>query len=705
MSHDEGVSLNRNTLIGKIASWLLLIAGMYSVYLVFHPYTPMSRLEIPLFDLVQIKRATHVFFLVCCGYLVAAQMPAKRTRGSWVFVALASIPLFTFWFPNVPNVNLNLEGRLIGTFFWVVAILPALLPQTRRVADVIAALLALAPLLYQIRFFEELVNRAVIPETWDMVMSFGLISLVLGGVYRFLGPVMPSIVLVFLSYNLYGHLFTGPFQGAKQGIDLLLGKTYNETEAGIYGLITGVSQKYLVYFTILSGMIGALGLGKIVANIALAMVGKSPATPGRVTAISSVFMGMFSGSGAADTQFVATVTKPLFEKSGYDKMTAAGLVATAGTIALITPPVLGSIAFIMVEILQIPYLHVIIMALGPCVLYLLAIFAFNEFYTRKARLAPTGEDFTRRYALRYSAIFLPIVLIIVMLYFGYEVGTAATLAALLFVIIAFVDPTLRPKSVAPILEGLREGFKSLLPIGLAITAANLIFAMLVISGLTNKISQFLTIVSGESLLLATLLTAILSLILGMGVPPTATYVLTASLTAPAIIALAEKNGIPAGAALLGTHMFLFYYAVLADVTPPVALSAYAASSVFKTDPLRTGVYAARVALSKYLIGFFFLVAYSGTALLILPVVQNSPPNEAILMILERFLCVGAGIVFLSASTAGFTRRPLRRAETWVLSLAAVACFIPNLWVNIVAIAVCLFFFVGRGQDTATQQTA
>jgi TRAP transporter 4TM/12TM fusion protein len=705
MSHDEGVSLNRNTLIGKIASWLLLIAGIYSVYLVVHRYTPLTRLNIPVFDLVQIERATHVFFLVCCGYLVASQMPAKRTRGSWVFAALACIPLFTFWFPNVPNVNLNLEGRLIGTFFWVVAILPAILPQTRRVSDVIAALLTLAPLLYQIRFFEDLVNRAVIPETWDMVMSFGLISLVLGVVYRFLGPIMPSIVLVFLSYNLYGNNFPGSFQAAKQGIDLLLGKTYNETEAGIYGLITGVSQKYLVYFTILSGIIGSLGLGKIVANIALAMVGKSPATPGRVTAISSVFMGMFSGSGAADTQFVATLTKPLFEKSGYDKMIAAGLVATAGTIALITPPVLGSIAFIMVEILQIPYLNIIIMAVGPCLLYLLAIFAFNEFYTRKAKLAPTGENFTRTYALRYSSIFLPILLIIVMLYFGYEVSTAATLAALCFVIIAYVDPTLRPKGIAPILEGLREGFKSLLPIGTAITAANLIFAMLVISGLTNKISQFLTVVSGESLLLATALTAILSLILGMGVPPTATYVLTASLTAPTIATLAQQNGIPASAALLATHMFLFYYAVLADVTPPVALSAYAAASVFKTDPLRTGVYAARVALSKYLFGFFFLVAYSGTALLILPVLQNSPPGEAILLILGRFLSVGAGIVFLSSATVGYTRRPLERWESWVMGVVAIACFIPNLWVNIVAVVLSLFFFMGRRQDTATQQSA
>lgn len=169
--------------------------------------------------------------------------------------------------------------------------------------------------------------------------------------------------------------------------------------------------------------------------------------------------------------------------------------------------------------------------------------------------------------LRYSTIFLPILLIIALLYLGYEVRTAASLALVAFVLLAYLDPTLRPKGFAPILQGLEEGFRTLLPIGAAVTAANLIFAMLVISGLTSKFSQLLQQVSGESLLLATLLTAVFSLILGMGVPPTATYVITSALTAPAIIALAKQNGIPESAAILATHMFLFYYATLADVTP------------------------------------------------------------------------------------------------------------------------------------------
>ncbi|GIW26366.1 TRAP transporter fused permease subunit [Meiothermus sp.] len=775
----------RTTRMGRVIWFVLLVGALFSLYLVLHPFTPLSRLDIGILDQVQLRRATHVLLLLVAGYLITSRLPgARRTLGSWVFALLTLPFLYTFWVPNVPGVEIPLAGRLVGTLAWALAVLPALLPALRRYGDVAAALLAIAPWAYQVRYYEELVNRAVIPAGWDMSMSFTVIILVLGLVSRLLGPVMPSLVLVFLTYNMYGQYVPGTFQGAKNGIDLILGKTYNETEAGIYGLITGVSAKYIVYFTILSGLIGALGLGKVVANMALSLVGRTPQTPGRVTGIASVFMGMFSGSGAADTQFVATLTKPLYEKANYDRMIAAGLVATAGTIALITPPVLGSIAFVMVEILQISYLWVVVMALGPMLLYLLGILTFNEFYARKAKLPPVGADIAlgRRYALRYSTIFVPILLIVVMLFLGSEVATAVYLAALAFVVICYLDPTLRPaalseamrspayrrglplgvglallgallpllmgwnlgnipvlsltlavlglllgtffypaaasgrlrEAVEPIAQGLVEGFRQLIPIGSAIVAANLIFGMMVITGLPSKFSIFLGQVSGESLLLATLVTAFFSLVLGMGVPPTATYVLTASLTAPAIIKIAAANFQGYGlepqqavlAATLATHMFLFYYAVLADVTPPVALSGYAAASVFKTNPLLTGVYAARVALAKYIIGFFFLLSFTGTGLLILPVLQSVPGLEGWLIILERFFFTAVAIIFLAAATVGYTRHPLRRWESWVMGLLALALFYPypNLWMAFIPFALGLLFFL-RGEQKARPQAA
>jgi TRAP-type uncharacterized transport system fused permease subunit len=223
--------------------------------------------------------------------------------------------------------------------------------------------------------------------------------------------------------------------------------------------------------------------------------------------------------------------------------------------------------------------------------------------------------------------------------------------------------------------------------------------LMVMTGLPNKFSELLTMISGESLLLATLFAAGFSLLLGMGIPPTATYVVSSSLTAPAIIKVAMANGIPAEAALLSTHMFLMYYAILADVTPPVALSAYAAASVFLTDPLRTGIYAAKVALPKYLLGFSFILAYQGTALLLIPMWRTASGFQAIMDFIIRLAAVLIGAIAMAAANVGYSRRTLRKWESWVLGILSVGMFLPFLWVNIVILPVLVWFFFSKKTET------
>ncbi len=546
-----------------------------------------------------------------------------------------------------------------------------------------------------------IIDRAMMPEPWDLVMAFGLTFLLLGQVYRYTGAILPCLVLTFLLYDLHGNLLTGVLAHASFDFDLLLGKLFSETEAGLFGMITGVSMKYLVYFTILGGIIGSLNLGRIIANIASMASGGRADGPGIVTTIASVFMGMFSGSGAADTQFVSTISKPMYEKAGYDRYVASGIAATAGTIAMITPPVLGSMAFVMVEILSIPYFWICIMALGPMALYAVAILSYNYFYVKKKGLKPIedGEHYGGKYFRRYCYIFLPILLIVAFIYWGYSVSLAVVCALFLFVILCYLDPTIRPKSPRVLLNGLANGFSSLIPIGTAVVCANLILTLMVMTGLPNKFSELLTMVSGESLLLATLFAAGFSLLLGMGIPPTATYVVASSLTAPAIIKVAMANGIPAEAALLSTHMFLMYYAILADVTPPVALSAYASASVFLTDPLRTGIYAAKVALPKYLLGFSFILAYQGTALLLIPMWRTASGFQAIMDFIIRLAAVLIGAIAMAAANVGYSRRTLRKWESWVLGILSVGMFLPFLWVNIVILPVLAWLFFSKKNES------
>jgi len=276
---------------------------------------------------------------------------------------------------------------------------------------------------------------------------------------------------------------------------------------------------------------------------------------------------------------------------------------------------------------------------------------------------------------------------------------------MLFVVFAYVDRTVRPK-VRNLFEALSEGIIFLLPIASAVIAANMIMTMMVMSGLASKFSMILMRISGDSILLATAFTGVFSLILGMGVPPVATYVLTSALTAPAIQQLATVNGIPEGVALLATHMFLFYYAVLAEVTPPVALSAYAAASVMGTDPIKTGVFAARVALPKYLLGITFILSLSGSGLLIIPVIQTLPLGEAVVQITIRYLITLLAIFCLNVAVIGYFLKDLSFLERSVVGVCATLLFYPSSQTDVIGCLILTAFlakkWIERRREAASQ---
>ncbi len=665
---------------------ILLIATLYHIYLVIHPFTPWSTYHISILKLTQVKRAVHVFFLLLAGFLIVfrnGNENNKVTFGGILFFLISIVPLYAFF-----QLDLELKYKIFALIFWISALFPIIFPKKGHFFNLISALLIFLPTIYLIVNFNSLIYRSISPEPWDLVMAFGETFLVLGLTYRSVGSVLPILVVLFIIYNVYGNYIPGTFAGPGFDIDMLLGKLYCETEAGLFGVITGVSLKYLVYFTTLGAIISSLGFGKIISNIALSIVGKSPASPGRTSSILGVFMGLFSGSGAADTQFVATITKDLYERAKYDKLIAAGIAATVGSIAYITPPIMGSISFIMVEILSIPYTSIIIMAILPMIMYLLGIWIYNEFYVKREKLKPieVSKKVNKTYAIKNSFVFLPIILIIILIYRGFAINVSVVSAIILFIILAYVSNELRPKFYQ-LLDGLANGFKSLIHIGVAVCSANIVMTIMVTTGLAAKFSLFLSQLSHGHLFWAIIFTAIFSLILGMGVPPVATYVLTSALTAPAIQKLAIEAGIPSHAALLATHMFLFYYAVLAEVTPPVGLSVYAVSSVFETNPIRTGIYAALVALPKYLIGLSFICSMYGTAILILPIIENFSVSKAVLIIGSKIFFTIFAIIFLNCASVGYSYRAFLKIERIILGLCSLLLFYPHLKLNIVAFLV------------------
>lgn len=679
-------------IIKKLVYGVAIVGTLYHIYLVVHPYTPFANFHVSILDLTQVQRATHVFLISLIGYLLSfVRTKDRKIGGSLPLALLTGLILFDFVQLAIP-----VPLKVFAVFIWGSTMVAPMIPSAQRPANLVCAALTFCPFLYLVTHYEKLIYRAITPEPWDLVMSLSEMLLVLGIIFRLSGAIMPILVMLFFLYNLYGYVLPPAWANPGFDLDMLLGKMYCETEAGIFGTITGVSVKYLIYFTTLGAIISRLNYGKIIANTALLFVGRSPASPGRTSSIMAVLMGMISGSGAADTQFVATLTKPLYEKVGYDKYYAAGIIATVGTIAYITPPVLGSIAFLMVELLSIPYSQIIVMTLGPMLLYLFGIVTYNELYVRMSNLPQTtlSSEIDFSYFKRYCYSFVPIVFIILMIYRGYSISLTVSLAAALFVIFAFVDKSVRPP-VKRLFDAISEGIIFLLPIASAVIAANMIMSMMLMSGLASKFSMVLMSVSGSSLLVATLFTGFFSILLGMGVPPIATYVLTSALTAPAIQKLAVMNGIPENAALLATHMFLFYYAVLAEVTPPVALSAYAAASVMGTDPIKTGVYAARVALPKYLIGITFILSFSGSSLLILPAVQTLPVGEAVVQIAIRFLLSFVAVFFLNVAVLGYFMKGISTFERIVVGACAVLLFYPSPQTDVIGILVLAGFLAKK----------
>ncbi len=695
-----------DVLIRRLVHVLAIVGTLYHLYLVVHPYTPLSSIHFSILDLTQVQRATHVCLIALLGYWVCIyKLKARSLWGALPLLVMTAFLTYEFI-----RLDLPLFLKFLGFVVWVLTMVSVTIPQVSAYANLLCGILSLFPFLYLVVTYEKLIYRAIMPEPWDLFMAFSEVLLVLGVIFRLSGPIMPTLVMIFILYNVYGHYIPGTFANPGFSVDMLLGKMYCETEAGIFGSITGVSLKYLIYFTTLGAVVSQMGFGKILANIALLLVGRSPASPGRASSVMAVLMGMFSGSGAADTQFVATLTRPLYDQVRYNRLVAAGVIATVGSIAYITPPVMGSVSFIMVELLSIPYSMIIVMATGPMLLYLLGIVLYNELYVRREKLPHLEVTATTNWAYfwRYCYIFLPILVIIVLIYRGFAINLTVSVAIGLFLLFAYADGSVRPP-VSKVWDALEEGTVSLLHIASAVIAANMIMSMMVLSGLASKFSIVMLKISGSSLLLATLFTGAFSLILGMGVPPIATYVLTSALTAPTIQKLAMINGIPEGPALLATHMFLFYFAVLAEVTPPVALSAYAAGAVMGTDPIKTGVFAARVALPKYFIGLTFILSLSGTGLLIVPITEIFSGWEAFQAIALRYMASIGAVIFLNVGVVGFLFRPLSMLERWITGVCGVLLFYPQLGFNAVsaavALVICAKAWVTRAQGAQVQAQA
>ncbi|MCJ7830365.1 MAG: TRAP transporter fused permease subunit, partial [Desulfobacterales bacterium] len=484
--------------------------------------------------------------------------------------------------------------------------------------------------------------------------------------------------------------FPGFLYHKQFSLDWVVETCYLLDDEGIYGSITGVSAVFVALFVIFGAFIHELGLGQYFIDLACRMAGRSAGGPAKVAVISSAFFGTISGAAAANVFATGTFSIPLMRRIGYRPQFAGAVEAAASTGGQLMPPIMGAAAFLMSQITQIPYLEICKAALPAAILYFLCVGATVHYEALKCGLKTMDvlDVVPIRQLVRDAYLFLPMAALVAMMIMGYSpfmgafVGTLACLGISVFDRARWMTP-------AKILRALDMGGRNLVMIACACAAAGLIISVVVNTGLGLQFSNLVISYSRGIYLVALVFIMFSAIILGMGLPTTAAYVLAVSVGGPTLIEM--------GGDVLSVHLFVFYFAVMACVTPPVALAAYAGAALAKTDPLRTGFEASRIAVAGYIIPY--LLVYNPGVL------GKGSPVEVTLAILTA--AIGTYLIVIGLKGWMLTWiTPLERA---VLIVAAVIIPFPivlnNLQSVLVGSALIAVFYVLQRKRRARVQAS
>lgn len=469
--------------------------------------------------------------------------------------------------------------------------------------DVIFALLGAITPLYLVVFYQQLVNRAGLMTGTDLVIGVLGTLLVLEAARRVVGWPMLTVVLLFLGYVFAGPYLPGMFAHRGASVETLVQHLFFTTE-GIFGIPLGVSATFIFLFILFGAFLEKTGIGKFFIDLANAAAGWAAGGPAKVAVISSALEGTVSGSSVANTVGSGSFTIPLMKSLGYRPEFAAAVEAAASTGGQLMPPIMGAAAFLMAEFLKIPYVEVAKAAAIPAILYFLGIWIEVHFEAKKLGLRGLKREELpnlRKVFTEKGHLFLPLAAIIYLLVEGFTPMKAALYAILLSIVASLLRQSTRI-GFKDIIAALEQGARATLGVVAATATAGIIVGVVTLTGLGLKLASNLVDLAGGNLLLTLFFTMITSLILGMGVPTTANYVITSTIAAPALIML----GIPR----LGAHLFAFYFGIIADVTPPVALAAYAGSGIAKSNPMQTGIQASKLAIAAFLIPYIFVLSPS-----------------------------------------------------------------------------------------------
>ena len=567
--------------------------------------------------------------------------------------------------------------------YWVVGVVD---PQVYRVSFLLLALV-LTFLVYPVRLraldwpliavtivalgwpivdFDAFVFRAATPQSIDVVLGVATVALVLEATRRTTGWILTATAALFLAYGYFGPLLdrVGLSLIAHRGysVERLVGTLYMTLE-GIFGVPLDVTATYIILFTIYGAMLEHSGAGKFFVDWAAAAVGRSGggAGAGRTVTMAGYLLGSVSGSGVANTVMLGSVAWPMMRRAGYPADVGGAVLAAAGIGAIMAPPAMGAAAFLIAEFLQISYLQVVVMAVIPALLYYLSVFLMVEADSRRMNLQPIAAQLPRLRTVTRQGWhhFASLAAIVVLLTRGVTAFRAVFWAIIIAVGLSFLnrDTALWPRRLA---AALSAGGFAVLPIAATTAAAGIIVGVVTLTGLGLKVAGLIVTLAGNSVALTAIFAALAVWVLGLAVPVTASYIIAAVMIVPALTEV--------GVAAVAAHMFVFYYAVLSEVSPPTALSPFAAAAVTGGDPLRTTMISWKYTAPAFVVPLAFTIDPNGLALL-----MQAPAVDVAWTSLAALL----GVAALAAGAGGWIRRAATPLERTLAIAAGGLLLIPR----------------------------
>lgn len=537
------------------------------------------------------------------------------------------------------------------------------------ILDLALSVLSAVTTLYVVLTWEKNALRIADPAVWEVALCVIGILLVLEATRRSMGIAMPIIAIIALAYAFLGPYIPGVLKHKGFSLRSLSSFLYTTSE-GIFGMAMGTSATYIIVFVLFGAFLAKSGAGQLFVDLSLAATGRKRSGPALATILSNALMGIISGSPVANVVTTGSFTLPLLRQANYPMIEGAAILAVAATGSMFTPPVMGAAAFLIADYLAAPYGNVVLAAVVPALLFYISLVIYADICAAKSGL--TGIEAQNlpnwKAALRdRGQLLLPIILLIVLIVSGWSALKSAFWCVILILILATIKKSTRmsPKAIT---EALISGSKDSLSIAAACACAGIIVGVVSATGLGVKFSSMLMQLAGNSPILALVLTMVACIVMGMGLPPTAVYIIMAALTVPALTGM--------GITPMAAHFFVFYFSCVGAITPPVALAAYSASAVAHTDPMKTGWTAFRMGLVAYIIPYIF--AFNPVLLF--------QGDGGVLNTIQALITALLGVFFLTFASEGYFKGYLHPIIRITFVAGALCTMVPGTLTDVVGVA-------------------